>query len=71
MTGRVSKFSGKTLTPSPEVANANPRKAGSHGWHSLEIVRSNPGLTWEAFKEAGGRGNDLDWDISKGNVIAT
>ncbi len=46
----------------------NPRRTGTNGWHSFEIVRKNDGLTYAAYIEAGGRPNDLAWDIDHGFV---
>ena len=67
---RVSKYAGATLHPSEGVvANGNPRKPGSHGHKSLQIIIDNPGISYAAFCEAGGRANDLKWDADKGNVV--
>lgn len=65
---RTSKYSGMKLTPSKEAAAKNPRKEGSHGFKSIEIIRKNPGITYEDYIKKGGRNNDLEWDVSKGNV---
>lgn len=65
--GRKSELVGKTLTCTKE---ANVRREGSHGHKSLQIIIDNPGITTEAFVEAGGRLVDLKWDIAHGNVAA-
>lgn len=59
--GRPAAFAGKKLHP---IVVTNPRQAGSHGWHSLKIVLDNPGITYEDYKVAGGRNNDLRWDVA-------
>lgn len=65
--GRKSELLGKSLTC---TSDGNQRREGSHGHKSLQIVIDNPGITTEAFIEAGGRLVDLKWDIDKGNVTA-
>lgn len=67
---RASRFAGMKLTPSAAAKKDNPRKAGSHGWKSMEIIRKKPGISYEDFINAGGRNNDLGWDVDKGNVVA-
>jgi hypothetical protein len=57
---RSSPFDGKTLHP---VREKNPRREGTFGWHSYEIIRKKPGITYEDYRKAGGRPNDLAWDI--------
>lgn len=84
--GRPAKFSGMKLFPSesllstkanpegdidPEVSlYANPRRVGSHGYNSMQVIINAPGITTEDFVKAGGRLNDLRWDIDKDNVRA-
>jgi hypothetical protein len=59
------RFKGKErLVP---VGTGNPRRAGSHGHRSLQIIIDNPGLTVDDYREKGGRLNDLRWDIEHGN----
>lgn len=65
--GRKSDLIGKTLTCTKD---ANVRREGSHGHKSLQIIIDNPGITTEAFVEAGGRLVDLKWDIEHSNVVA-
>lgn len=65
--GRVSKYAGKVLAAQVE---ANPRKAGSFGQRSLQIIMDNPGIKYEDYIAKGGRPNDLEWDIKHGSVVA-
>lgn len=65
--GRKSDLLGKTLTCTKEE---NPRREGSHGYKSIQIIIDNPGITTEAFIEAGGRLVDLKWDIKNNSVTA-
>jgi len=52
------------------VAEENPRREGTNGWRSFEIVRKagKKGLTIEAFLSGGGRMIDARWDEGKGNI---
>ena len=61
--GRKSQYAGKKLY---RKTQENPRRKGSHGFHSFEVIED--GITYEEFLERGGRLKDLDWDISKGHV---
>lgn len=63
--GRKSKFSGKKIYPAGEE---NPRRVGSAGWKTFELILANPGLTGEELVAGGGRLVDLAWDEAKGNV---
>jgi hypothetical protein len=65
--GRSSNFSGKKLRP---LVDENPRREGTWGFKSMAIILSNPGITYEDFVAAGGRNNDLVWDIKHGHVVA-
>ncbi len=68
--GKVSQHASRTIHPSDKVLKlGNPRKAGSFGFRSMAIVIAQPGLTYEDYIKAGGRANDLSWDIAHGNVI--
>ena len=58
--GRKAVYAGKKLYP---LVEANPRQAGSHGWHSIKIILENPGITYEDFIAAGGLNHGLRWDI--------
>jgi hypothetical protein len=58
-------LSGKRLWP---TCDSNPRKKGGWGWHSYNILLEKPGLTYEEYRESGGRLNDLKWDIDRARV---
>ena len=62
---RASALSSKTITIKAE---RNTRRAGSHGYKSLQIVLDAGSLTVEEYLKQGGRLNDLRWDMNKGNV---
>jgi hypothetical protein len=49
----------------------NPRREGSHGHRSLQIIIDSPGITVEEYIAKGGRPRDLRWDIAKGFVKVT
>lgn len=65
--GKRATFNGRKLYP---LVKDNPRRAGSHGFASMAIILKSPGITYEAFIKAGGRRNDLTWDINAGNAEA-
>lgn len=67
--GRKSNHDGKKLFPADGVKE-NPRREGTHGHKSMAIIMSNPGITYEGFIAAGGRPQDLTWDIAHNNVVA-
>lgn len=48
----------------------NPRRPGSHGHNSMQIIinAGAEGIKYEDFIAAGGRSNDLNWDIAHDNV---
>lgn len=56
--GPRSKFTGKRII---KLVKENPRRAGTHGHKSFELIED--GMTYEKYKEKGGRNNDLQWDI--------
>jgi deoxyribonuclease (pyrimidine dimer) len=67
---RVSAYSGKSLHPAKfadDGSAVNPRREGSHGFNSMQIIISNPGISFEEYISSGGRLNDLAWDIEHGN----
>lgn len=70
--GRRSALSGHKLTAVVKEGEngslVNPRREGSHGHRSLQIIIDNPGITTEDYVKAGGRMNDLHWDVDHGNV---
>lgn len=56
-------FAGKTLFALKEV---NPRRAGTFGFKSYEILQGKPqGVPYEDYLKAGGRAKDLAWDIAR------
>lgn len=61
--GRPSAFAGKVLR---KVATDNPRREGTHGYNSWEHIKN--GMTYEKYIEAGGRRQDLAWDLAHGFV---
>jgi DNA-binding MarR family transcriptional regulator len=61
--GPRSKLDGKKLY---RIAKTNPRREGTWGYKSFELIKD--GMTFEAYKAAGGRNNDLAWDIAHGFV---
>lgn len=61
--GPNSKMAGKRIYKKVE---ANPRREGTNGWTSFNAIRS--GMTYEEYRLAGGRSNDLAWDIAHGYV---
>jgi len=66
--GRVSEFSGKTIKSKvPE----NPRREGTQGFESFKIVLANPGITYEDYLAAGGRRQDLAWDLDHDWVVVS
>jgi hypothetical protein len=67
--GRISSFTGKTIFLSPGIT-ANPRREGTHGFKSMEIImKAKNGLSYDDFVRQGGRRQDLVWDIAHGNVV--
>lgn len=77
--GRPKTGAGKKLFAEPSLLQQdhesvgapgyiNTRRAGSHGYRSLQIVIDNPGITTEEYVAKGGRMNDLRWDLAHGNV---
>jgi hypothetical protein len=57
--GRSSQFSGKKIT---KLVKENPRREGTHGLKSFDLIKT--GMTYEAFIAAGGRRQDLAYDIA-------
>lgn len=65
--GRKSRYAGKLLTP---ATSENHRQAGSHGHASFQLLLDSPeGMTYEEYMAAGGRANDLHWDVEREKVI--
>lgn len=75
--GRKSEHCGHLLYP---LKDENPRREGSHGYKSYQILldakakakggKGFKGLPYEEYIAAGGRGNDLQWDIAKEYVVS-
>jgi hypothetical protein len=65
--GRPSASYGKALFVIPD---SNPRFPGSFGYHSWNIIQANPGIVYEDYLKAGGRNNDLRWDLAREFVRA-
>lgn len=61
--GPHSMYAGKRLY---KTSDNNPRREGTHGWTSFDRLKS--GMTYEEYRLAGGRSNDLAWDIKHGYV---
>ena len=58
----TGKNAGKTVKALKQV---NPRRAGTKGWYSYNILLDNPnGMLYEDFVKAGGRPVDIDWDVA-------
>lgn len=64
---RASTFTGKALRP---LVDSNPRRPGTAGHASFQIILDRPGISAEEFRAHGGRLNDLHWDVRKGHVEA-
>jgi hypothetical protein len=76
--GRKATAAGQKLFPqatwnssqNKPHAVSNPRRKDSAGYKSLQIIIDNPGILTEDYVKAGGRLNDLRWDLAHGNVRA-
>ena len=53
-----SQFSGKKIT---RLVKDNPRRNGTHGFKSFALIKS--GMSYEDYLKAGGRRQDLAWDV--------
>lgn len=65
--GRKSAFSGKLIKRATE-GGANPRREGSFGYKSFEVIDAKKGTRYEDYIAAGGRNNDLGYDVAHGFV---
>jgi membrane protein involved in colicin uptake len=63
--GKISPHAGKHLYP---LKSENTRKPGTFGFNSMKVIFDNPGIVYEDYIKAGGRSNDLTWDIEHGNA---
>lgn len=58
-----SRYSGKRIFG---LKPTNPRRPGTHGFKSYEIIRGQlEGVFYEDYILRGGRPNDLQWDIDR------
>lgn len=59
---RQSQFSGRKIVTK---LKENPRREGTHGHASFQIVLNAgaKGISYEEYRLAGGRSNDLQWDL--------
>jgi hypothetical protein len=63
---RKSGFAGKMVQA---TCQTNPRRVGTHGFHSMQVlIDAGEPISYEKYIAAGGRRNDLVWDIEKGNA---
>ena len=60
-----SKYSGMCLYA---MSKDNHRRQGSFGYHSMQIIIENNGISYEDYISKGGRTRDLDWDLDKCHV---
>ena len=58
--GRPSIFAGKIIR---KVESKNPRKEGTKGFESWNVLKG--GMTYEQYVAAGGRRQDLAWDLER------
>jgi deoxyribonuclease (pyrimidine dimer) len=65
--GRKGVWSKHFLTAKVEE---NPRRPGTRGRESLQIIMENPGISTEMYMNLGGRHQDLKWDIEHDYVEA-
>lgn len=68
--GRQSQNTGKVFKLSEKHLGVNPRRKGTFGHASMEIIiaAGKKGISFEDFIAAGGRSKDLNWDINAQNV---
>lgn len=75
--GRTSNLAGHKLVANvaldADKSPVNPRRVGTHGHKSMAIIikAGKAGITTEDFIKAGGRMNDLHWDVDRERVVAT
>ena len=60
------EFAGKKITLTDK--SKNPRREGTHGHRSMEIVLKHPGITYEDYTAKGGRRVDLKGSLELGEV---
>jgi len=57
---KPDEYAGKRISL---VSKDNPRREGTHGHRSMEVVRNKPGITYEDYISGGGRRVDLKGSI--------
>lgn len=57
---KPDEYAGKRISL---VGKDNPRREGTHGHRSMEVVRNKPGITYEDYIAGGGRRVDLKGSI--------
>lgn len=57
---RAGKYAGMRIR---KLKDKNPRRVDSHGYRSWELIKD--GMTYEEYRAAGGRPNDLQWDLDR------
>ena len=60
-----SKYAGMSLY---SFTDSNHRRQGSFGYHSMQIIIENNGISYEDYISKGGRTRDLEWDLDKCHV---
>lgn len=61
--GRNSSYASKKIYKKTEE---NPRRENTHGHKSFSVIKN--GMTFEDYIAAGGRANDLRWDLERGHL---
>jgi len=67
--GRKAKWSDNAKITA--IVAENPRRKGTHGYKSMQIIMESQDktITYGAYVKAGGRRQDLSWDLDKGHVV--
>lgn len=67
--GRKAKWSENAKITA--IVAENPRRKGTHGYKSMQIIMESQDktITYGAYIQAGGRRQDLSWDLDKGHVV--
>ena len=60
-----SKYAGMSLY---SFTDSNHRRQGSFGYHSMQIIIENNGISYEDYISKGGRTRDLEWDLDNSHV---
>jgi hypothetical protein len=71
--GRKSVYAGRiiiaTVEPDQDGSIFNPRREGTQGFRSMQIILVAGQISYEDYIDAGGRNNDLAWDIAHGSAV--